>query len=297
MLWEKARRVWSETSRVVRRVWVFLWAAGLALLGFGIWGDQTGFWGDKPYFTNVFSALTTASFGVPLALIVLQRISATEADAAEARSARRMAAIVSADLVDSVAALVPGGTAALQGAMAEFRGQRDALVPNGDYWRPSGAPRLYYAPFIEAIDTVLQSIEGLFDPQWGTYFAEVSSQWSILTTESRARLLGAGERWLPGLQAKQVTELIGQVTGPTLADLKSRGLELQEWYRDEDRHRGRAQPYGEMKTLQEFDGWFTSIFSFMDAVMNLNEKCGLVAESFALPGARPVPSIGPAVTP
>jgi hypothetical protein len=293
MLWEKARRVWSETSGVVRRVWVFLWAAGLALLGFGIWGDQTGFWGDKPYFTNVFSALTTASFGVPLALIVLQRISATEADAAEARSARRMAAIVSADLVDSVAALVPGGVASLRQADEELRGQRDALVPNGDYFRPSGAPRLYYGPFIEAIETALQSIEGLFDPQWSTYFAEVSSQWSILTTEARARLLGAGERWLPGLQAKQVTELIGQVTGPALPELKRRGGELQEWYRDEDRHRGRAQPYGEMKTLQEFDAWFISIFSFIDAVVNLNEQCGLVSKAFALAGIRAARSVTP----
>ena len=84
------------------------------LLILGVWGDSVGFWTNKPYLTNTFSALTSAAFGVPLALVVLQRVAASEAEVAEARGARRMAERVSADLAATVAALVKDGIPAMQ---------------------------------------------------------------------------------------------------------------------------------------------------------------------------------------
>lgn len=96
-------------------------AVGAALLGFGWWGDQAGFWAGKPFITNVFSSVTAVSFGVPLALIVVERMGVAQAEAVEARTARRLAAEVVEDLVLAVPGLRPGAASNLRDAEAGLR--------------------------------------------------------------------------------------------------------------------------------------------------------------------------------
>jgi hypothetical protein len=288
---EKLRTVWHETGSTLRKAWIVLWAAGVMLLILGVWGDSVGFWTNKPYLTNTFSALTSAAFGVPLALVVLQRVAASEAEVAEARGARRMAERVSADLAATVAALVKDGIPAMQTVKEYLQDQRDSLIPNGDYWRPATAPRLYYQPFIDAIGSAMRRIESLFSPEIGRHLAEVSTQWSILTTESRSRLLETGSRWLTGLQAEELGALVTTVTGPTLEDWRIKGLDLQHWYYSEDQRPEDAnRHYGDMDTLREFGNWFNAIVNFIDLVIELTAKSAFVAQVFALPrlsSARP----------
>lgn len=278
----KLRIIWNETGSTLKKVWIVLWVTGFVLLTFGVWGDSTGFWAPKPYLTNTFSALTSAAFGVPIALIVLQRISASEADAAEARAARRMAGRVSADLASAVAALARGGIPGMQAVQGHLGDQRDLLVPNGDYWRPATAPRLYYQPFIDAVEGAMKSIEELYGPEIKQYQAEVSAQWSILATESRSRLLGTGNKWLTGLQAEELRTLVTTVTGPTLEEWLNKGLHLQEWYQSEDqRPASMSHHYGEMDTLREFSDWFSKMITFIDAVVDLTTKSAAVAQALA----------------
>jgi hypothetical protein len=80
------KKIWHETGSSLKKAWIFLWGIGLTLLALGAWGDSAGFWSAKPFLTNTFSALCGAAFGIPLALVVLQRVAASEADAAEARA-------------------------------------------------------------------------------------------------------------------------------------------------------------------------------------------------------------------
>ena len=274
--------VWSETGNTLKKVWIVLWISAVILLALGVWGDNTGFWADKPYLTNTFSALTSAAFGVPVALVVLQRVSASEADAAEARSARRMAGRVSADLALTVRALVRDGIPAMQTVQASLRDQRDSLVPNGDYWRPATAPRLHYQPYIDAIESAIGAVEKLFISSTKQHLAEVSAQWSILTTESRFRLLSTGNQWLPGQQVEELGALIFTVTGPFLEDWRRRGQELREWYHREDQQSG-SLSYGEMDTLRAFDIWFNAITSYIDAVIDLTTKSSLMARTLESP--------------
>ena len=274
--------VWGETGSTLKRVWIVLWTSAVILLALGVWGDNTGFWTDKPYLTNTFSALTSAAFGVPVALVVLQRVSASEADAAEARSARRMAGRVSADLASTVSALVRDGVPAMQAVQASLRDQRDLLVPNGDYWRSATAPRLHYQPYIEAIESAIRTIERLFISDTKQHLAEVSVQWSILTTESRFRLLSSDNRWPPGQQVEELGVLIFTVTGPILEDWRRRGKELREWYHREDQQ-AESLSYGEMDTLRAFDSWFNAITSYIDAVMDLTTKSSLMARTLESP--------------
>jgi hypothetical protein len=274
--------VWSETGSTLKRVWIVLWTSAVILLALGVWGDNTGFWTDKPYLTNTFSALTSAAFGVPVALIVLQRVSASEADAAEARSARRMAGRVSADLALTVSALVRDGIPAMTAAQASLRDQRDSLVPNGDYWRSSTAPRLHYRPYIDAIESAIRVVERLFISNTKQHLAEVSAQWSILTTESRFRLLSTSNQWLPGQQVEEIGALIFTVTGPILEDWRRRGQELQEWYHREDQQ-PQSLSFGEMDTLRAFSSWLNAIMNYIDAVIDLTKKSSLLARTLESP--------------
>jgi hypothetical protein len=282
--WGKLRTIWNEIGSTLKKVWILLWLTGIILLIFGVWGDNAGFWAPRPYLTNTFSALTSAAFGVPVALIVLQRIAASEADAAEARAARRMAGRVSADLASTVAALARDGISGIHAVKIHLRDQRDLLVPNGDYWRPATAPRLYYQPFIDAIERAMKSIEELLGPEVKRHLAEVSAQWSILTTESRSRLLSTGNKWLTGLQVEELSTLVTAVTGPALEEWLNKGLQLQEWYQREDqRTDSMSRHYGEMDTLRQFDNWFSEMIVFMGAVIDLSSKSAFIAQAFASP--------------
>ncbi|MBT2422482.1 hypothetical protein J7F01_31115 [Streptomyces sp. ISL-22] len=112
------REIWEETPRGLRAGCVALWAVGVVLLGLGWWGDSAGFWADKAFATNVFSSVTAAAFGVPLALVVLNRVAMIQAEAVEARAGRRLAMRVAGDFAASAPRLVPGPAARLDDAAA-----------------------------------------------------------------------------------------------------------------------------------------------------------------------------------
>jgi hypothetical protein len=114
------RGMWRETPDGLRVLWLALWSAGVVLLGLGWWGDQAGFWSSKPFITNVFSSLTAVLFGVPLALIVLQRLGLAQAEAVEARAAQRLATTVVKDLASAAPRLHPGPLSDLRNAEAEL---------------------------------------------------------------------------------------------------------------------------------------------------------------------------------
>ncbi|MER6063743.1 hypothetical protein ABT167_21650 [Streptomyces sp. NPDC001792] len=79
-----------------------LWMVGVVLLGLGWWRDHAGFWADKALVTSVLSSVTTASFGVPLALVILNRVAMVQAEAVEARAWRHLAMRVAGQFAASV---------------------------------------------------------------------------------------------------------------------------------------------------------------------------------------------------
>ncbi|MGW2426116.1 hypothetical protein ACWC0C_44105 [Streptomyces sp. NPDC001709] len=104
----------EETPRGLRAGCVALWAVGAVLLGRsrGILGA------NKAFLTNVLSSLTAAAFGIPLALVILNRVAMVQAESVEARAGRRLAIRVAGDLATSVSRLVPGPAARLEDAAA-----------------------------------------------------------------------------------------------------------------------------------------------------------------------------------
>ncbi len=257
------------------------------LLTFGIWGDSAGFWTSKPYLTNTFSALTGAAFGIPLALVVLQRVAASEADSAEARAAHRMAVRVSADLASAVAALVKGGVPKVREAKLYLENQRDT-IPNRSYislgvWddiKKSDFPLQWY---IDTLETILTHINKLLDPKKTQLLAEVSAQWSILNTESRSRLLETGGKWLTGLEVKELNRLVTKVAGPTLETWLQEGSSLLELLHFEERRSATDDSYSHIvaDVPTRFDRLFEEIISFFGDTAELITASTAAAQTLA----------------
>ncbi|OXM64979.1 hypothetical protein [Amycolatopsis vastitatis] len=230
VLW--LRGMWRETPRGLRVLWPALWGAGVLLLGLGWWGDQAGFWSSKPFVTNVFSSLTAAFFGIPLALIVLQRLGVAQAEAVEARAARRLAATVAEDLASAAPRLHPGPLSELRRAEAELlkveRAAQEAIrqwdsTQDEESLRPlrellaDGTLDGALADFRSAIRPGRQAIPAV---------AEVSAHWSFLNTTVRSRLLETGGTWLAAPLAARIDGMVKLVTADPYLDGWLRDLDM-----------------------------------------------------------------------
>jgi hypothetical protein len=143
---------------------------------------------------------------------------------------------------------------------------------------------MYLQPFINVIESAIENIEELFGPEMKQHVAEVSVQWSILTNETRSRLLSTGNKWLSGLQTEELDALVRAVAGPKLENWRKRGLELRDWYYREDQQSGTiGLHYGEMETLRDFDEWFSEIINYLDTVIDLATKSAFAAQVLGSP--------------
>jgi hypothetical protein len=225
------RTAWRETPGGLRALSLALWAGGGVLLGFGWWGDQVGFWTDKPFITNVFSSVTAVSFGVPLALIVVERMGVAQAEAVEARAARRLAARVVEDLVLAVPRLRPGAASNLRDAEAGLRVVERAAQEAIRQWESSRDQESVRAlrQFVEdgPLFRALEDFRVAIRPgrQAVPVVAEVSAHWSFLNTTVRSRLLETGETWLEAPLAAQIDGMVGRLTADPYLD---------GWLRDVD---------------------------------------------------------------
>jgi hypothetical protein len=283
--WRKIRTAWSETGSTLKKAWIVLWAVGLVLLTFGVWGDSAGFWTSKPFLTNTFSALTGAAFGIPLALVVLQRVAASEADSAEARAAHRMAATVSANIALAAGALVEGGVAKLREAKVYLENQRDAIPSIDSYFRHPGLRDLRIEPqlYVDTIDRISTYVDQLFSPKVMQLLAEVSAQWSILNTESRSRLLETGGKWLTGLEVRELNRLVMGLTGPTLETWLQQESRLMNRFRFVSPH---VSDYDKTRSIidvvRPFETWLEEILAFVDDTAELITASAAAAQTLAL---------------
>ena len=105
-------QVWRETPLSLRVATLVMWFAGTAMVALGSVGDSKGFWTSRPFLTNLASSVTGAAFGIPLALLVLQRIAVGEAERQETRTMKRLARNVACDMYQVVMSILvdPGSS-------------------------------------------------------------------------------------------------------------------------------------------------------------------------------------------
>lgn len=226
------RGIWEETPRGLRAGCVALWVVGVVLLGLGWWGDRTGFWTDKSFVTNVFSSLTAAAFGVPLALVVLNRVAMVQAEAVEVRAGLRLAMRVAGDFAASVPRLVPGSAARLDDAAAGLLAlERVAQAVLKD-WGPNGDDGalvdLRQQVADGTLEHALEDFRAAVCPgsQSVPAVAEVAAHWSFLNTTVPSRLLETGGSWLSAHLAAQIDECVSRLTADPYLDGWLRDLDI-----------------------------------------------------------------------
>lgn len=226
------RGVWRETPDGLKVLWLALWSVGVVLLGWGWWGDQAGFWSSRPFITNVFSSLTAVCFGVPLALILLQRLGLAQAEAVEARAAQRLAAVVVEDLVLAVPALRPGPMSDLRSAEAElFKVERAAqeAIRQWDSSQDEECLRELRELVADGtLDKALADFRSAVRPGSRAVpaVAEVSAHWSFLNTTVRSRLMETGGTWLAPALAAQIDHMVNLLTADAYLDAWLRDLDM-----------------------------------------------------------------------
>jgi hypothetical protein len=220
---------WRETSPGVRALCVTLWCAGVLATAAGLWGDATGWWDNKSFLANLASSTAGALFGVPFALVVIQYITARQADERERRDVTHQGAQLARELATDARQLVrvethPQAVATLRAALRDARGAVERLAAGLDA-DPQPVSRAY-ALWNETVSS-RTTTEVLLD--------RISVNWRSLKEDTRPRLQRIGVAWLD----RELVELLDE----TLAAGTSAGADL--YWMDELR-----QAVGEMNVAR-----------------------------------------------
>ncbi|MFE2684479.1 hypothetical protein [Streptomyces mirabilis] len=214
----RVRRWWTEKPRQIRLLTTVLMPIGFAFFLGGLRLDAIDWWTGHDYVLNVYSGLTGACFGVPVALLLLNGLANAQEEARQAARALERAGQEAAAFQQALLSLfaapdladLTARTAALDAQISALRFQRgsdpdepqamrsflagfDALLPS-----ESGRPRRHIG--------ALQNNSAEWGPvsMWRT---GIRTQWAILHTEVRPALPGDG--WIPeaaATAAQQATE-------------------------------------------------------------------------------------------
>jgi hypothetical protein len=184
-------------------IFAFTPTAGVAFLTFGLLRDARGSWAAWPYATNMFTALTGACFGIPLAIGVLQEIASQQADRAQWKITRRMLVVNVADISDSLHGAYRATLAELRAVSALMRHCHLRPTSIYDSSEKGGSPSvLVLAEIRHLVDAHIELEDWMrkiaIDRQLANVLeGQYSAAWDFLDGQVRARLLESGAPWLP----------------------------------------------------------------------------------------------------
>jgi hypothetical protein len=212
-------RIWDESGPVLRATIIISPIAGCLTFALSTWGDATGFWSDKPFLTNMVSALAGAFFGIPFALVVLQRLAMDQANRVERAGAQRLAVRTGQELwAVTVAATGADNTGSPPSAYQAIDRLSSAMLQMKALTKHAfslfGAPDSLtglsthnerYVFTREEIEGMLNAIQEA-TAEWNSILEDrsrfrarlghVRAQWEFFTGTVRARVLEAGFTWI-----------------------------------------------------------------------------------------------------
>jgi hypothetical protein len=220
------RREWAKVHPGLRPAVVALLCAGVVLAVLGAAGDAAGFWSRYPFLTNLASSLTAALFGLPVALVVVQRLLQVQTDANERAAAWRLA-MRSAHGMRAAAGTLAGPDADDAAAeLARLVARCHAAVAGAREWadralaarsrprrlRASMYQRAYLRHVLTAHGTAEQALEAYARTGMGAgtsapAIERIRSEAAFLHDHVRPAVLRLDGRWLPAPQAQVLTNV------------------------------------------------------------------------------------------
>jgi hypothetical protein len=209
------RREWATLHPRLRPTVVVLLGAGTVLAVLGAVGDATELWSRLPFLTNLASSLTGALFGLPVALVVVQRLLQAQTEANDraaawrlamrsAHSMRVAAVTLSGPGADNAAAELTRLVARCDAAVAEAREWADRAL--GARARPrrlraSMYQRAYLRQVLALHQTVRQALTvyattGLGAETSAAALERIRSEAAFLHDHVRPMVLRLDGRWL-----------------------------------------------------------------------------------------------------
>ncbi|EEP75281.1 conserved hypothetical protein [Micromonospora sp. ATCC 39149] len=202
------RDAWAQTGRPVRAACLAMWSAGGLGTAVGAAGDQLGWWNDRPFLTNLMSSLVGALFGIPLALIVLRRITAMEGRRTERADALHIARGTAARLAADLAPLCPDRRLA-ERAAATLRRLDDELLAGLTDHRFGPALAEALTGWMEAVHLCGEGLLG--GPPAGDALRDAAATWRHLRSDVAPRLRTYGVSWPSRAAADRVDRLLADV--------------------------------------------------------------------------------------
>jgi hypothetical protein len=190
-----------------------MWILALVGTAAGAVGDLRGWWNAWPFLTNLLSSLVGALFGVPVALIVLQRIAAIETHRYERREVVAVARATVDSLLDEVAGLVLEPE-----LLPELAGRLGLLT---DDLIPALSRRRYRVELEIELEKVLSAWREVY-VLWPGVLADrgeaarilrrASSQWRFFRDHIEPGLLRHRVSWLPASSGEAIDRLLRAAT-------------------------------------------------------------------------------------
>ena len=209
------RREWATLHPRLRPAVVALLSTGTVLAVLGAVGDAAEVWSRFPFLTNLASSLTGALFGLPVALVVVQRLLQAQTEANDRAAAWRLAmrsvhsmriaaVTLSGADADSAAAELTRLVARCDTAVAEAREWADrALTANARprRLRASMYQRTYLRQVLTLHHTVQQALRvyattGMGEETSASALERIRSEAAFLHDHVRPMVLRLDGRWL-----------------------------------------------------------------------------------------------------
>jgi hypothetical protein len=231
------KEIWSTTTRPLRLVALSIAGFGSALLAIGIIGDANDWFSSLPFLTNILSGVTSACFGIPLALVFLQWLTSLQSEELRKRSIMRLRVKLSAEFQESIFAPIKSGNSRdaeklyLEYTKAQqpwrmLNEHLDQLAHSSPEPYHSNAPykegrdtqeaKALLASYLDEMQDASALTQALLSPEPQNWQTRVKTQWETLESSLRNESLQAGLNWIPAEIETEIEALMASIDIPRM---------------------------------------------------------------------------------
>lgn len=272
------------SKRISRREWVMttvLWAVSAIVTAFGLWRDASGGWGSWGFATNLASSVASATFGIPIAVILIQRFTDRGVQEEEKRQVHEQAARAARELLSATQQLIgSSGSSGIPATPVKLYLTLFKLsVDLSDVTNP-----VTLKDHLPQMRTLLSEVETQFRmdrTDHGTARDTLASQaqtkinetWRDVNGHVRVRLKEQGLPWVDGGHVSALDQAIARL---------SRRPGLATAYRDAERN-VRMIEEGVLIPPKEVHDAFRGLWTYVDAAVSAHAAAVAVFETLAAP--------------